>query len=228
MDTNVNNKSAPSDYHSILNDMLALCHVPRWVIVPHSRPQSVGEHSFRVACILMAMCTRLGFTPPAVAYIWALIHDGPECRTGDLPMPVNLPDAVEARITPWYADIKEVIPPVWIDLIKVADLIETTTYINRWGVGPHAAGAASALSRSLREKCEAVGTAHGLPGLRSVATDLVQAIDLDTGRLSPWANEEGAHRPTESEWADLGRPEQAKPKEYWDNESQDSYKPPFT
>lgn len=174
-----------------LNDLLALSTVPRWVIVPHSHPQSVAEHSFRVAVIYMSICGRLDIRGPDVlsaGLLWSLIHDGPESWTGDLPggavaPPTGIKLLLQHNICPWWHAIKATIDPCAVELVKLADLIEGATYIDRWGVGAQARWAARDLLERLREKAGSVAAARNLPGLLKVVDNIVHDIANEVGRV---------------------------------------------
>lgn len=138
-----------------ITDALSLLHVPRWAVVRMSRPQSVAEHSFAVAMITQELMTRNpdivlrnspeddGVIRGVVRHdnvIWhALTHDIDECVTGDIPgiakqhmrAKREIPDLVPDR-PPIGVTLPE------IQLVKLADIIETYTYCVMFGHGPHA------------------------------------------------------------------------------------------
>lgn len=150
-----------------LTDLLALSHIPRWVIVPRLKEQSVADHSYRVAVILLELFERLRIDPVDPNWlVWALLHDAHECRTGDLPSSANFsilaqaayesndaryPDVDDRKVkdileqevarqqSPWMQRLQ---PPtgVGLTIFKLADLIETYTWIKQWGHGHHAQG----------------------------------------------------------------------------------------
>jgi len=105
---------------------LNLSYVPRWVIVPMMRQQSVADHSFRVAVIVTELLARINHGRPdlipypdfgAILYS-ALLHDEKEAVTGDTPAPrkpVEVPD-----------DAYDLI-------VKAADIMETRTWLRMWG-----------------------------------------------------------------------------------------------
>lgn len=129
---------------SLLNMMLRLCHVPRWSVIPMGRQQTVAEHSFRVAAIAVALGDRIcsgngydGHISMLYEAAWAsLTHDCEEAVGGDIPSPYrklmgvdhgslvrelcpNLPPAPSDKYVAW--------------LVKMADMIEATTYLRMWG-----------------------------------------------------------------------------------------------
>lgn len=98
---------------------LALCHVPRWVIIPHSRPQSVAEHSYRVACIAMTMARELGWDRDdwdLLAHL-AVMHDIQEAETGDTPSTAKTQEESKPIVTKFDA------------VLKIADTLEAATFI---------------------------------------------------------------------------------------------------
>lgn len=169
-----------------MNDLLALSIVPRWAIVPMSRPQSVGEHSFRVAVILLELCKRLGIKADHDALVWALTHDGPESRTGDIPstVPRNLLTETELAACPWYRDIIGHIPVRWRMMVKLADLIEAATYVAMWGNGAHARKvAALAKDRAIAVSHEfAAHPDFGYPEVPGHVAFLMEDIESEIGR----------------------------------------------
>lgn len=129
-----------------LTDLLALSIVPRWSVVPHHGHQSVADHSFRVVVILRELADRLSITLTAEDLWYALTHDGAESVTGDIPGKFKaryLPDIRQAELAacPW---LDPRLVPIGralvsnITLVKLADLIETYTWIAMNGYGPHA------------------------------------------------------------------------------------------
>jgi 5'-deoxynucleotidase YfbR-like HD superfamily hydrolase len=119
-------------------DLLNLSHVPRWSVVPLLRPQSVAEHSFRVAVIAMELMDAAGI--PLTVRLgevlgWALIHDGPEAETGDIPynikkyMPNSILYQAESEMCPWYGKTTGESAAI----VKIADKIEEVTWLREWG-----------------------------------------------------------------------------------------------
>lgn len=122
---------------SRLLDLLNLCHVPRWAVVPMARPQSVAEHCYRVAAIAYELAktfdNRLPFTQSVVAY--ALIHDAPEAETGDIPghfkrrMGLGLRNDLSYKgkeQCPWM--LKEAPVGIVEQVVHVADQVETISW----------------------------------------------------------------------------------------------------
>lgn len=141
-----------------ITDALSLSIVPRWVIVPTMRRQSVAEHSFNVAIIVQELFNRyprLAERSEGEPFIrrfntihHALHHDLDECVTGDIPrhakkmvlrakrdMVELIPDRPDVGLT-----INE------MEIVKLADIMEAATWLAINGVGLHAA----AVSRRLK------------------------------------------------------------------------------
>lgn len=95
--------------------------VPRWVVMPVLRKQSVAEHSYGVACIARWLCWRhvQRDDPGFVASVLesALDHDEEEARTGDKPSPIKEPPVINQN------------DQVGV-LVKVADLLEALVFIH--------------------------------------------------------------------------------------------------
>ena len=171
----------------VMNDLLALSHVPRWSIIRHSGQQSVSDHSFRVTVIFMELCLRLGRPDMScLGVIWAIVHDGPEAWVGDIPKPFKTRDA-ESSVTPWWHDFKRRIPADVQALVKLSDLIEGATWISGRGLGHHAAHAAVKLKREALEKArEVAGQVDcGPDQLEEIVNILIADIECETGRCGP-------------------------------------------
>lgn len=175
-----------------LTDLLALSWVPRWGIIPLTRPQTVAEHSHRVAIILMELASRLDVELPYWVLVWALVHDGPESWSGDIPGPFKHPDQLAADYdnAPWWLPYHQKVSPKWFKFFKIADLIETGTYIRKFGIGEHASYAANhilytEIQDQVKKWClmdDTWGSEAALPVVMSVVND----IDMEKGR---WRSE---------------------------------------
>lgn len=79
----------------LFRQLRRLAFVPRWVIFPTNRRQSVAEHSFHVSTITLWLMQfhpyrdEAGFVLDALTY--AIVHDAEESITGDTPSPSKLP-----------------------------------------------------------------------------------------------------------------------------------------
>lgn len=119
-----------------LTDALALSHVPRWAIVRHSRPQSVADHSYRVAIIARELVRRLNWENrdglDVNRLVWlALIHDLDESLTGDIPTPAKRLLGLDNPILPHLAGVYGVegMTPAERGVLALADIIEAYTYL---------------------------------------------------------------------------------------------------
>lgn len=110
---------------TILQMRCRLAHVPRWVIVPTYRHQSVAEHTFRVMAIAKALAfwTAKPGLVDQVTHL-AMDHDLEEAITGDIPAPAK---GREITMSDIVAD-----PPRFI--VRLADRIEAYAYLKTWGV----------------------------------------------------------------------------------------------
>lgn len=183
-----------------LTDALSLSHVPRWVVVRTLRAQSTADHSFRVAMILQEILTRHPrltraenvlneeSTVPAMIRpfnaIWhALTHDIDECVTGDIPgiakqhmrAKREIPDLV-----PDKPDIGVTLPE--IQLVKLADLMETYTFLELEAVGPHAQSVVQWLREDVLSKVISEAQSAGLVDSLKIEA-ITRAIISEKGRL---------------------------------------------
>jgi hypothetical protein len=159
-----------------LTDLLALSHVPRWAIVPHLKPQSVADHSFRVAVIYLELCDRCKIPASLAGLTRALFHDGAEARSGDIPGPFKRSlngdlAGAEKKATPWLEDGSSLSPDDrWA--LKMADIIEAYTFISQQGQGPHAARTTGLVWESLKEHAR-----MRYPEIRVLVQDILDEAD---------------------------------------------------
>ena len=130
-----------------LTDMLALSHVPRWCIVPTIRPQSVGDHVYRVMVIFEALSSELEVPYVLSDLLAVLQHDYAEARSGDIPTPYKNTAGIE-DIQPAFSS--EAVARLFL----LADRIEAYTFIERYGFGPHAKRVAIDLQRKVKEMAD--------------------------------------------------------------------------
>ena|ERR1700741_2341914 len=172
---------------SFLNDMLALSHVPRWAIVRHAVPQSVADHSFRVAAIVIELWLRLG--PPEVnlgnLVIRALTHDVNESVTSDIPSVIKDRSIVPAQYTkPVLLDFTR----QELDLVSLAGKLEEYTWIVMNGTGYHAQEVADSLLQALKDRYDQTPAGDILP-------DLIREIVMEEGRLRTHADFPASQEP---------------------------------
>lgn len=147
-----------------LYDYLRAGHVKRWHIVNTTAQQSIAEHSYLVAIIAMhlhrdvdPMCDMNDVQETG---IYALFHDAPEIRTGDIPTPAkkllreierltpepnlgpmepDLFERLDIRLMPRCPFTREgEVSDVSIQCVKMADAIEAAHWIRENGAGRHA------------------------------------------------------------------------------------------
>lgn len=149
------------------------CHVTkRWTLCATSVESTVASHSFNVAAIAMAiareMMTTFGITEQEICY-WAMMHDVEETITGDIPSPfkAKLKDAgvdIEG-LAETKGEVPDA-PSLVAEIVKIADLIESVIFIQRYGVGTRAR---SGWEETRRRADEAIAGAS-LPDLARAAT----------------------------------------------------------
>lgn len=152
-----------------IREKLNLSYVPRWAIVPMLRPQSVADHSWRVAIIVEELINRLilranfDHTDTVYVMVAALRHDMDEVKTGDIPS-LEKPDFKMPESNTGL-------------LLKVADMIEARTWIRMWGHPERVAG----VINHTNSKWPAVMSAleEATPGGRYIAECL--EVDIATG-----------------------------------------------
>lgn len=128
-DRNAYRRTAESDLDlSDLEALIRLCHVPRWVTVPMARPQSVAEHSFRVAIIALTIQRSMGkMAEMSSVALAALVHERAEALTGDVPAPNKKGSATDL--------VNPDVPHSLGDYtLKLADLIEAFSYLGCYGL----------------------------------------------------------------------------------------------
>jgi 5'-deoxynucleotidase len=145
-----------------LYDFLRAGHVKRWHIVNTVTQQSIAEHSYLVAIIAMHIhrwVQPAGDVEPMETGIYALFHDAPEIRTGDIPTPAKrlLRETERPPTTdfgPAEMDLFErldfnLLPEcpfipggeaaeISIMCVRMADAIEAAHWIRENGAGRHA------------------------------------------------------------------------------------------
>lgn len=183
---------------SFMNDLLALSHVPRWVIVRADTRQSVADHSFRTAVIAMELWRRLEQAEvsnpgvdPAHLVMYALVHDVDESVTGDLS------SIIKDRSGRTVVD-QLTFPPLWAaagsftaaerDLVKLAEKIEEYTWLVMNGAGYHAQEVCDAMMDRLRAN-------YGGNVPLGILPELIREIVMEEGRLRVHADFPGSIPP---------------------------------
>lgn len=133
-------------------DINRLSYIGRWQILGNSiRRQSVAEHSYNVAMLIVYLFNMKDRDPPSDLLVAALMHDYDEIYTGDLPAGFkntkmyrnadileNVPGFPPSRqykldgINPFYSITIEGKTVNWSyqDLIKLMDMLEAKIYLN--------------------------------------------------------------------------------------------------
>jgi len=71
-------------------DLRTLSHVARWGTVRRLRDQNVAEHSYFVTVYAVQIANRVGWKGDMAELMqWALVHDAPECFSGDIQGPTK-------------------------------------------------------------------------------------------------------------------------------------------
>lgn len=111
--------------------------VPRWVVLPTLRRQSVAEHSFHVAHIALWLAARHrdlcnGGMDGAILF-YALIHDETEAITGDIPSPAGKKDGAVPGKSAAYEKLNghgdHDAPEEIKKILKLADILEAYWFI---------------------------------------------------------------------------------------------------
>lgn len=130
---------------SFMNDALSLSNVPRWAVVRTLRPQTVADHSFRVAIIakkiidlipIDAYNEQLRMVDSFRLVWWSLIHDISESVTGDIPSHAKALMGIQGFAPVIMVDIG--VNSVERSIVKLADTIEAFTWLSANKTGAHA------------------------------------------------------------------------------------------
>lgn len=172
---------------------MELTYVTRWNRVRMNRPQSVGEHTFRVLAILMELYEKLNLTAATAGrmFRYALIHDGPEAFTGDLP--ANFKRYVsegqlrnmEESECPWYQQERLHTYGDERMLVEVADSLEAYTWACLHGAPEDVL---MDVHDKLMERVQQYVARYGATNMFQITADLVAEI---TGKEN--ANRKGRH-----------------------------------
>lgn len=136
---------------------LAAC-VSRYHTWPSIRTQSVGEHSYQIQRILLAIWPLC----PREILVHAIVHDLGEVGSGDAPYPVKKDNPVLKRemdriehetvlsmCIPWGVPPPTPLHARWQDIFKLAEFIE----MYEWGMQELMMG--NQFARIVAERCEA-------------------------------------------------------------------------
>lgn len=186
---------------SRLHDLLDLNEVPRWNSrVRLLRRQTVAEHTFNVMAIAyeIVCLLDLGSMAPTVdgkhrmmyrVLRWALVHDGPECDTGDVNylFKRNLNrqeiNALEIASCPWYAIESEECPSWARAIVKIADKIEEYYYISKWTFPDEGRKWIPGILAQIEDHARKAIAAYGWRNLPTIICG-VMAIPIDSAVLA--------------------------------------------
>tara|TARA_Y100000034_G_scaffold113659_1_gene148917 strand:+ start:354 stop:842 length:489 start_codon:yes stop_codon:yes gene_type:complete len=115
---------------STIKSLFELSHVPRWCIVDTIKEQSVAEHSFNVACLIIEFKKYIKVPDGLIER--AILHDVDEAQTGDIPSPYK---EKKAGFAAKKVNLEEEYPK---GVLVLADKLEAYIFIERYGIGPRA------------------------------------------------------------------------------------------
>ena len=108
-----------------IDEKMRVAHVKRWQIVRTAREQTLAEHLYRVWLLVRELGPLVGLTPDEVraAENFALLHDLPEIKTGDIATPVKsmLPplDHIESAFSHEHLDAMAACTRKSLKLVKL-------------------------------------------------------------------------------------------------------------
>lgn len=185
-----------------LNDLLDLNEVPRWNSrVRLLRRQTVAEHTFNVVAISYEIVCLLDLGSLASTVDgkhrmmyrvlrWALVHDGPECETGDVNYPfkrnLNRQDINKLEIAscPWYAIETEECPSWARAIVKIADKVEEYRYIMNWTDATEAGKWIPGILQQIQDHVNSAYAAYGWRNLTTIVCGVL-GIPIDSAVLEP-------------------------------------------
>lgn len=141
-------------------EWLRLSHIDRWAIVATATRQSVAEHTWRVWVLVHIWGPKCGLKPDeqALAEHYALLHDMPEIRTGDMPTTMKTPEAkaslaeFERQALPELAKIEGQLPQHVAEIVKACDTAEAILFLKVHGLGRHADNVRKLLEVQMSER----------------------------------------------------------------------------
>ena len=130
------------------NHIWRLHGIERWHMMPHTKYQSVAEHSFNVAMIALEITKDLELTKSDTLALLAisLSHDFEEAMIGDpspiYKMMVQDPDStmIEPSVAGWGVmnEFRQSDGSFISDIVKIADIAEALIFARDYGVGRYA------------------------------------------------------------------------------------------
>lgn len=120
-----------------INDVLRAGDVTRWHVVRTAKQQTLAEHLFNVTAVAVAIVDEMGICDPPLkikVIERAMAHDINEVFDGDIPTPAKYRTGDEH--TAYLASFLDM--DIYDQIVKMADIMETTWFIQQNMVGPHA------------------------------------------------------------------------------------------
>jgi len=138
---------------------LRASHISRWGIVHTTTKQNIAEHMYRVWVLVRqwGLAIELPIHEQVLAEEWALIHDLPEIRTGDMPTPHKTPEVkawlnqLESAIYPPLDEVHKM-EDVTAAFCKFCDTAESILYLKINGTGQHAIDVRELLAEQMRDR----------------------------------------------------------------------------
>lgn len=168
MSNNTNIHYAYGPEMQAVEAVMRLHSVKRWHMIDTTRQQTLAEHSANVAMLVMLVAATapiFTFGDPSMLAAAALVHDLPECFTGDIPTLTKRSlkglEELEDRVTP--AVFKFRICGSSAALIKICDLADGIRFIRLHGVDATARHARGGLEDQLRHRLEDAQRIHEWP-----------------------------------------------------------------
>jgi hypothetical protein len=163
MSTNIDYHFAYTrDMHAV-ETVMRMHSVKRWHMIDTTRQQTLAEHSANVAMLIMLIASTapmFTFGNPAMLAAAALVHDIPECFTGDIPTLTKRSlqglESLEDKVTP--AVFKMELAGDSAALLKMCDLADGIRFIRLHGVDATARHAREGLELQLRRKFDHADT----------------------------------------------------------------------
>lgn len=149
-----------------IDEKMRVSHVSRWQIVRTARTQTLAEHLYRVWLLVREFGPRARLTPEEqkAAEEFALLHDLPEVKTGDIATPVKsmLPplDHIEGQYSHEYLDAMAACNRKSLRLVKLCDLVEALCFLSIEAMGQHAMEVEEGIYERVRQILVSEGWEH--------------------------------------------------------------------
>jgi len=139
-------------------EVFRLGSIKRWHMVPCTREQTVGEHTFNVMLLVTEMTKHFDTGPiTAAAFLRAFTHDFDECIFGDMAPPAKREFGIKEEPTSvigWPRqfesfDINESDNELSMLIVKAADQAEALRFLVEYGTGEYAKKVKSSQTKRL-------------------------------------------------------------------------------